>query len=128
MRCRASRTLAKRFSVDAFKTSHSLSYKYPAKPNNDAFAKTEFVAQQILDSGFTRLPKHKVTDQGRRFDMGESEMKSKFLPSAHVLRDPTVDKSKLVASASAYTSDTGHIEAFGIETGSAFAVSVHCDR
>eukprot|EP00842_Homolaphlyctis_polyrhiza_P005809 jgi/Hompol1/6229/HPOL_001340-RA len=94
-----------RFSKDTFKTSHSLSYKYPAKPSNAAFAKTEFVAQEILDSGFTRLPKHRVTDQGRHYELGISEMKQKFLPTEHILRDPAVDRSHIAESSSAYTSD-----------------------
>ncbi|KAI8927449.1 hypothetical protein BC831DRAFT_452401 [Entophlyctis helioformis] len=110
-----------KFADEAYLTSHGLSYKPPTKPNFGAFAKTEFVAEPINESGFTRLPKFRVTDQGRRFDLGHSEMKDKFLPSAHVLREPSVDTSRLVPSSSAYTSDTGHIDAFGIETGSPFA-------
>ena len=50
-------------------------------------------------------------------------MKSNFVKSPlYDLDTKTVDKSKIVPSSSAFTSDIGHIKGFGVDTTSPFKV------
>jgi hypothetical protein len=62
-----------------------------------------------LDSGFTQIPKHKVTSQGTVFAMGSSEMKQSFTGKDSI-RSARFDRSKIKPSASAFTSDISHIK------------------
>ncbi|KAJ3276597.1 hypothetical protein HDV01_004130 [Terramyces sp. JEL0728] len=100
-----------KYSEERFVTSHAAIYK-PRQVQEDKFGKTEFVSQEIRDSGFTTLPKFNITSQGQIFSKTTSEMKDKFANAAG-LKDSTFDKAKIKSSASAYTTDIEHFKDFG---------------
>ncbi|KAJ3259795.1 hypothetical protein HK103_001686 [Boothiomyces macroporosus] len=107
-----------KYSEEAFITCHAAVYK-PRAVQEDKFGKTEFVTQEIRDSGFTTIPKYNVTSQGKNYEQPTSEMKDKFVPAIHT-KPAKFDKSKIKPSSSAYTSDVEHFKEFGDDTESPF--------
>jgi hypothetical protein len=87
---------------------HSAIHAIPVKPTTEKFGREEFVAQEILDSGFTTIPKYSVTDQGNTYNIASSEFKTAY-GGKNVLKSSKFDKSKIKPSSSAYTTDIAHI-------------------
>ncbi|KAL5032227.1 hypothetical protein RTP6_000367 [Batrachochytrium dendrobatidis] len=108
------------FSKEAHLTSHGQSYISPQNATKKS-SKPLYIAQDVIESGFTRLPKYNVTDQGQQYLTNQSEAKSKFTESAHVLHQPSADRSRILQSSSAFTTDVGHLHAFGHLVDSPFA-------
>jgi hypothetical protein len=75
----------------------------------EKFGKDEYVSQEILDSGFTQIPKHKVTSQGTIFALGVSEMKQSF-SGKDSIKAAQFDRNMIKPSTSAFTSDISHIK------------------
>ncbi|KAJ3324093.1 hypothetical protein HDV06_000634 [Boothiomyces sp. JEL0866] len=106
-----------KYSEEAFISTHAAVYK-PRSEQEDKFGKTEFVNQEIRDSGFTSVPKISITSQ-EIYEKTTSEMRDKYgVPSR--VKSAYFDKSKIKLSSSAYTSDIEHFKDFGAAKESPF--------
>ncbi|KAJ1336900.1 hypothetical protein BSLG_006660 [Batrachochytrium salamandrivorans] len=98
---------------ECYQTSHLESYGPPLYTDKKLLKKPFIVAQKAIDSGFTHLPIHCVTDQGQTFAFGKSEAKSKYIEPKSTSQPQKVNKSGPYNPESAYTSNVGHIFSFG---------------
>ncbi|KAJ3167841.1 hypothetical protein HK101_011694 [Irineochytrium annulatum] len=77
-------------------------------------AKNEFGGvANVVDSGFTRLPKFDVTDDGSHHKERDSQMRSSFLSGALNLKPPHWDKHLIVPTESGFVHNAGHLRSIG---------------
>ncbi|KAI8901950.1 hypothetical protein BC833DRAFT_617188 [Globomyces pollinis-pini] len=108
-----------KFSELAFITDYDSTYKTPKRPTSENFGKSEFVTQEILDSGFTTIPKSSVIEQGKNYEKPPSEMKSQF-NRKDCLKGSDFSKLNIAPCSSAFTNDVEHIHQFGFSNSSPF--------
>ncbi|KAJ3000035.1 DEAH (Asp-Glu-Ala-His) box polypeptide 34 [Globomyces sp. JEL0801] len=108
-----------KFSELAFITDYDSTYKTPKRPTSENFGKSEFVTQEILDSGFTTIPKFSVIEQGKNYEKPPSEMKSQF-NRKDCLKGSDFSKLNIAPCSSAFTNDVEHIHQFGFSNSSPF--------
>lgn len=105
---------------DKFLTINAQDYKIPEKHDMGKFGRTEFVCQDILESGFTNVPKCSLngSEQEQAGLAKRCEASNPFEKFALV--DRVFDRSKIMKSSSAYTTEISHIHNLGSETSSPF--------
>ncbi|KAJ3417344.1 hypothetical protein HDV05_004809 [Chytridiales sp. JEL 0842] len=84
-------------------------YKAPPKPN----LKDQSGLSTLVESGFTRLPKFKVTEDGTVLKDKKSQMKASYNETGLRFKDAYADKSRILPSETAYTEDCGQIQSLG---------------
>ncbi|KAI9353323.1 hypothetical protein DFJ73DRAFT_828213 [Zopfochytrium polystomum] len=95
--------------VDPFKTRTVLDYVSPPRPGN---LDTEQGVNAPVESGFTRLPKFKVTEDGTNHREKKSQMKTSY-DQGLTFKASEVSKGTIIPSTTAYISDAGEIKELG---------------
>ncbi|KAI8847124.1 hypothetical protein BC829DRAFT_397253 [Chytridium lagenaria] len=67
----------------------------------------------MVSSGFTRLPKFPVTEDGTSHREKESQMKSSYAEKRLRFKDPIFDKRNIIPCDSAFINDVGEIKSLG---------------
>ncbi|KAJ3101696.1 hypothetical protein HDU97_001105 [Phlyctochytrium planicorne] len=86
-------------------------YQYP-QSNSSPLDKDLGIAPMVA-SGFTRLPKFSVVDDGTCHHEKVSQMKSSFSEKRLRFKSPVFEKSNITPSGSAFTNDVGEIKYTG---------------
>ncbi|KAJ3324536.1 hypothetical protein HDU76_013383 [Blyttiomyces sp. JEL0837] len=87
-------------------------YRLPGRPKN-YLDNPSAGLNSVVDSGFTRFPRFKVTDDGTNHKERQSQMKSCYIDGKLSFKDSNVDKGLIIPTVSAYISDAGEITTLG---------------
>ncbi|KAJ3214780.1 hypothetical protein HDU67_001225 [Dinochytrium kinnereticum] len=100
------------FSNPASKSVTIDHYQTPKYPPN-ALNNPDLGIAPMVSSGFTRLPKFPVTEDGTNHREKESEMKSSYAEKRLRLKTAAFDKRRITSSDSAFVNDVGEIKSLG---------------
>ncbi|KAI9204161.1 uncharacterized protein BJ171DRAFT_599345 [Polychytrium aggregatum] len=95
-----------------FVSTHTTFFASPSSPR-DYIAEGDNNINMVIESGFTRLPKWKVTDDGTKPVEKRSTTKSHHEHSYLHFKEASHNKSKIIPSATAYISDEANIKDLG---------------